>query len=179
MLLIVNYEKIGDGIEYFYPMAVSLIHPSEEASILQGDGCMPYNRLQQLFVFLTQGAVSVGQAKHSNQLLLRTMQRNQGEIMPAQRRSQSRADQLASDWADCQSLQLADEAVFDHLCKNLQIGLRSHDDVGPAALALDLESHAFCFAKRPLIMDASLENVSGPCRRLIMVASPVAPSINI
>ena len=58
-----GHNEIGNGIENFYPVPVSLFHAREKARIFKRDRCLSGNGLQQLQVLFVIGEKPISEAK--------------------------------------------------------------------------------------------------------------------
>ena len=72
--LIMGDDEVGDSIENFYPVPISLLQANEETSVFEGDGGLAADRLQQLAVRFRKGRWRIDQAKRAQQFARRTAQ---------------------------------------------------------------------------------------------------------
>ena len=69
-------------------MAIGLVHAGEQASILQSDGSLADDSLEELLIVVIGGVSKVGQAKQADQFTVGSPQPSYGKVIPTERGSQ-------------------------------------------------------------------------------------------
>jgi hypothetical protein len=72
VLLVVDDDEVADGVEYFQPVTVRLLHAGEEAGILERDAGVTGDGAQQLMIFDGGRRAAVGKAKNTDEFSRRT-----------------------------------------------------------------------------------------------------------
>ena len=67
MLLVVHHDEVADGVEDFQPVAVSLLHASEEEGILERNAGVSGYGAQQLVIFHGGRRTAIGETKHADE----------------------------------------------------------------------------------------------------------------
>ena len=85
LLFVVDDDEIGDGIENFDPMPVSLVHAREQAGVFQGYGRMCCQRMKEVAIQIRSGSSQIDQAQNADQFAIAASQPGDGQIFPAKR----------------------------------------------------------------------------------------------
>ena len=93
--LVVHHDEVADGIEDLNPLRVRLCHAAEKAGVVQGDGGIFGDRLQQFAIGPQQFAAIVGDQQQADQFIVDSLEPNCRQILPAETDGERSSDKVA------------------------------------------------------------------------------------